>query len=244
MFSISILYNAHASNVRFHSITTADGLPSHSVYQTYQQRNGFIWFATDRGASRYDGKSFRNFFYSPGTSNHITNNFVIQIFEDNLGNIWILTEDGLNKVNQDGGIDYFRHDASKSDSINSNWLHFIYQDLSERIWIGTNEGLNLYDPEANNFSHIEGIIKDTFNTIAVFQMFEISSDYFILGTIEGLAFFKPSDKSFVLESDKQTSTPDWQRDTILKITRSKNGRALIGTEKRKEQEQNKQKKIK
>jgi diguanylate cyclase (GGDEF)-like protein len=220
--------------VRFHSFTTADGLPSHSVYQTYQQRNGFIWFATDRGASRYDGKSFRNFFYSPGTSNHITNNFVIQIFEDNLGNIWILTEDGLNKVNPDGAIDYFRHDASETDSINSNWLHFIYQDSSKRIWIGTNEGLNLYNPQSNTFSHIvgnlAGEIADTLNTIAVFQMLEVSSDNFMLGTLNGIAFLKPSEKSFVLESDKKKDIPEWYQDTILKMTWSKNGRALIGTE--------------
>jgi len=230
LFTIAILNNVHANNVRFHSLTTANGLPSQSVYQTYQQRNGFIWFATDRGASRYDGKTFRNFFYSPGAPNHITNNFVIQIFEDNLNNIWILTEDGLNKIMPDGNIDYFRHDDSKPDSINSNWLHFIYQDSSKRLWIGTNKGLNLYNSETNTFSHIIGKIKDTPNTIAVFKMLEISVDSFILGTLEGLAFFKPSEKVFSLESDKKTDTPDWYQDTILTMTRSKNGRVLIGTE--------------
>ncbi len=230
MFSIGASNNLLANNLRFHSLTTADGLPSNSVYQTYQQRNGIIWFATDRGASRYDGKSYRHFFYSPGTPNHITNNFVIQILEDNLGNIWILTEDGLNKVRIDGEIEYFQHDDSKPGSINSNWLHFIYQDSSNRIWIGTNEGLNLYHAQTNTFSHFVGEIKNTANSIAVFRMVEISNDNFLLGTLQGIVFFKPTEQTFILASDKDNDAPEWYQDTILEMTRSKTGRVLIGTQ--------------
>jgi diguanylate cyclase (GGDEF)-like protein len=228
--SIGIANSLHAKNLRFHSLTTADGLPSISVFQTYQQRNGFIWFATDRGASRYDGKSYRHFFYSPGTSNHITNNFVIQIFEDNLGNIWILTEDGLNKIRLDGGIEYFQHDDSKPDSINSNWLHFIYQDSSNRIWIGTNEGLNLYHAPTNTFTQMVGRSKNTANTIAAFHMVEIGTDNFLLGTLQGISFFKPSEQAFILESDKDNDVPRWYQDDISSMTLSKTGRVLIGTQ--------------
>ena len=228
--SIGIANSLHANNLRFHSLTTADGLPSISVFQTYQQRNGFIWFATDRGASRYDGKSYRHFFYSPGTSNHITNNFVIQIFEDNLGNIWILTEDGLNKIRLDGGIEYFQHDDSKPDSINSNWLHFIYQDSSNRIWIGTNEGLNLYHAPTNTFIQMVGRSKNTANTIAAFHMVEIGTDNFLLGTLQGISFFKPSEQAFTLESDKDNDVPRWYQDDISSMTLSKTGRVLIGTQ--------------
>ena len=230
--SIGITNSLHANNLRFHSLTTADGLPSLSVYQTYQQRNGFIWFATERGASRYDGKSYRHFFYSPGAPNHITNNFVIQIFEDNLGNIWILTEDGLNKVRLDGKIEYFQHDHSKPGSINSNWLHFIYQDSSNRIWIGTNEGLNLYHAHTNSFSHIVGQTKNTANAnaIATYHMIEISKDNFLLGTLQGIAFFKPSEQAFILKSDKDSDTPKWYKDDISSMTLSKTGRVLIGTQ--------------
>ena len=232
LFSIGMLKNVHAnhsSNIRFHSLTSADGLPSQSVYSTFQQRNGFIWFATDRGASRYDGKSFRNFFYSPGAPNHITNNFVLQILEDDLGNIWIITEYGLNKVMPNGDIEHFLHDDNP-DSINSNWLHFIYQDSSNRIWIGTNEGLNLYKPETNNFSRIEGKIKDTPFNIAVYRMIEISEDNFILGTKDGIAFFNPSDQRFMLEVDQKNDIPEWYKDTIYEMKRSKTGRILIGTD--------------
>lgn len=229
-FTTATLNNAHASNERFLSLNIEKDLPYQSVYNAFQQRNGFIWLATDRGAIRYDGKSFRHFFYSPGSPNHITHNFVIQVFEDNLGNIWILTEYGLNKVAPTGIIEYFLHDEAIPDSINSNWLHFIYQDSTSRIWIGTNQGLNLYQPETNSFAHVDGKIKNTPYNIAVLQMQELSSDNFILGTLEGLAFFNPSKQSFVLEHDTKKNIPEWYQDTILAITPSQTGRMLIGTE--------------
>lgn len=235
LLAVGLINSAYAShvradNVRFKSLSIADGLPSQFVFQTYQQRNGFIWFATNNGASRFDGQSFRHFFYSPGSANHITSNFVRQIFEDKLGNIWMLTEDGLNKVNPNGDIEYFTHDASKPDSINSNWQHSIYQDSSDRIWIGTNEGLNLYQAETNTFNDIVGLETNTTNKIPVNQIIEINKDRFILGTLHGIAFFNASDHTFTLASELNTDTPEWYKDAILTMTRSRTGQVLIGTQ--------------
>jgi diguanylate cyclase (GGDEF)-like protein len=228
--SMAAINLAHASNIRFQSLTIADGLPTQSVYETYQQKNGFIWFATDRGAIRYDGKTFRSFFYSPGATNHITNNFVLQILEDHVGNIWIITEYGLNRLNVNGSINHYLHDPQKSNSINSNWIHFIYQDSSNRIWVGTNNGLNLYQAQTDSFLRIEGKLKDSLNNIAVFQMLEIDNDNFMLGSLEGIAFFKPSEQGFVLESDINANIPGWYNSTIYEMTLSKSGRFLIGTD--------------
>lgn len=40
---------------------TADGLPSAIVYQVLQDDEGYIWFATANGISRFDGKHFKTF---------------------------------------------------------------------------------------------------------------------------------------------------------------------------------------
>ncbi|MFQ3249170.1 MAG: diguanylate cyclase (GGDEF)-like protein [Glaciecola sp.] len=230
LFSKSSVTLVQAYDIRFESLTIADGLPSQSVYETYQQRNGFIWFATDRGAIRYDGKSFRSYMYSPGAPNHITNNFALQTLEDHIGNIWIVTEYGLNKLSANGSIQHYLNDPQKPDSINSNWIHFIYQDSSHRIWVGTNEGLNLYQAETNNFLRIKGQQKDSSNNIAVFQMLEIEQDTLMLGTLDGIAFFKPTEQMFVLESDRRPDLPSWYKSTIYKLAMSKTGRILIGTD--------------
>ncbi|MCK7556190.1 hypothetical protein MKQ70_14665 [Chitinophaga sedimenti] len=38
-----------------------DGLANATVYAAVQDRDGFIWFATPTGVSKFDGKRFRNY---------------------------------------------------------------------------------------------------------------------------------------------------------------------------------------
>jgi ligand-binding sensor domain-containing protein len=44
----------------FLNFTTKDGLSNDSVTNIYEDKTGTIWFGTGNGASRFDGKSFRN----------------------------------------------------------------------------------------------------------------------------------------------------------------------------------------
>lgn len=39
--------------------TTVDGLPSNAVHQVVEDRHGYLWFATDDGLARFDGRHFR-----------------------------------------------------------------------------------------------------------------------------------------------------------------------------------------
>jgi len=42
-------------------ISVEDGLPSRNVTDAVQDKNGFMWFATANGISRYDGNTFKNY---------------------------------------------------------------------------------------------------------------------------------------------------------------------------------------
>ncbi|KAB7728695.1 transcriptional regulator [Rudanella paleaurantiibacter] len=74
--------------------TTREGLASNSVRSVYEDKAGIIWFGTEEGISRYDGKSFRNFtspnaplFYKEGHWNHD----IHTIIEDRTGKLWVGT---------------------------------------------------------------------------------------------------------------------------------------------------------
>ena len=47
-------------------LTRADGLPSDYVLAVYQDRWGFMWFGTDAGAVRWDGRTARAFSVDDG----------------------------------------------------------------------------------------------------------------------------------------------------------------------------------
>lgn len=67
--------------------TSENGLPSPEVYFIHQDRQGYIWFATDRGVSRFDGYSFQNYGVKEGLEDLV----VFQIEEDQKGRLWFLT---------------------------------------------------------------------------------------------------------------------------------------------------------
>ncbi len=45
---------------------TKDGLAGSTVYSMCQDKDGFMWFATENGLSRYDGTHFKNFTVKDG----------------------------------------------------------------------------------------------------------------------------------------------------------------------------------
>ena len=74
------------------SYSDADGLAGNIVYSIAQEPDGTLWFGTNRGASRYDGKTWTN--YRHGLlAPHV---FSIAI-EDN-GVVWLGTKSGVTRL--------------------------------------------------------------------------------------------------------------------------------------------------
>ncbi|MCB0457481.1 MAG: LytTR family transcriptional regulator DNA-binding domain-containing protein [Flavobacteriaceae bacterium] len=63
-----------------------DGLPSSEVYDVYQDKLGYMWFATDKGLSRYNGYEFENF----TTNDGLPGNTVLGFYPQEDGRIFCL----------------------------------------------------------------------------------------------------------------------------------------------------------
>ena len=75
----------------FEHLTPLDGLSSSTVNYILQDKNGYIWLATNDGLNRYDGRKFLTFRKREGLSSSIVN----ELEEDQRGNIWVVTVEGL-----------------------------------------------------------------------------------------------------------------------------------------------------
>lgn len=64
--------------------STPDGLPSSRVNYLMQDSKGFVWIATDKGVSRFDGQHFKNFTSADG----LESNECFRIAEDNYHRIF------------------------------------------------------------------------------------------------------------------------------------------------------------
>ncbi len=91
---------AHSQNSALRQFTIEDGLPSNTVYHIIQDRQGYIWFATGIGVSRFDGNEFVNFELKDG----LTDLDVLKLFEDSHGRIWFLFLNGTVCYYENGKI--------------------------------------------------------------------------------------------------------------------------------------------
>lgn len=78
----------------YRQLTVKDGLPGSIVYNCLQDAKGFIWFATNQGVSRFDGRNFRNFTKEDG----LPDNDILKLYLDQYDNIWFISFIGTPSV--------------------------------------------------------------------------------------------------------------------------------------------------
>ncbi|WP_236979330.1 ligand-binding sensor domain-containing protein [Membranihabitans maritimus] len=131
-------------NLYFDNYSSHEGLSQNSCYAISQDANGFMWFATQDGLNRYDGKEFQ--VYLPGgekggslPSNHISSLH----FDPDRKVMWIGTVRGLSLYRQDiDSIVPISKLFPFASGLESLPIRKIYQSGSDEFWVVTqNSGL-------------------------------------------------------------------------------------------------------
>ncbi len=121
---------AGAQYYQYKNYTTADGLPSNTIYKIIQDRDGFIWFATDKGVARFDGKHFNVFTIDDG----LADNEMLGIFEDSKDRIWFASLNGQFSFYQDGKIYNHENCSFLRHTQNAGYIIHIFEDEDHAIW--------------------------------------------------------------------------------------------------------------
>ena len=124
--------------------TTDNELSSSLINQIYQDRNGFIWVATEDGLNRYDGAKFTIYKHDPNNEHSLAHSFVRTVFEDSKGHLLIGTYIGIQMYNPD--TDDFTPLARREDNgeiFESNIVSIIERKNGD-IWISGNVLCKLY----------------------------------------------------------------------------------------------------
>lgn len=89
-----------AQELSYRQYTIKEGLSGSIVYHSLQDANGFIWFATNQGVSRFDGRSFKNFTRKDG----LPDNDIIKLYIDKHNTVWFISLSGVPAVYYKGVI--------------------------------------------------------------------------------------------------------------------------------------------
>ncbi|MDL2221237.1 response regulator [Parabacteroides sp. OttesenSCG-928-N08] len=128
----------------FRSYQVDDGLSHNNVWAVMQDSRGFIWFGTNDGLNRFDGKTFKIYKKRANDETSIGSNFIHCIKEDSKGRLFIGTKQGLYIFNMETeqfqAVDLLR-DPNDEASINS-----LLEDPDGNIWVACHgQGLYLLD---------------------------------------------------------------------------------------------------
>ncbi len=145
----------------FNALTINDGLSQGMVVRMFQDRYGFMWFATLDGLNRYDGYKFTVYRHDPQQKTSITKSYVQSFFEDSQGRLWLGTISG--------GLDLFdretetfihvnQQEGNPNNALSEGSVKSIAEDLHGNIWVNVGDKLDKIiinkqiKPSPKNFS--------------------------------------------------------------------------------------------
>ncbi|MDQ3020967.1 MAG: ATP-binding protein [Bacteroidota bacterium] len=166
-------------DIKFENISLKDGLSQSVVRSISQDEIGFMWFCTQDGLNKYDGRKFEIYRNDPENSESICYNNIYCICEDKNKNLWIGTDDGLSRFDREKEIFFnYKCDIEDENSLSNNQIRAIYEDKKGVIWIGTyGGGLEKYNEAGDNFIHYKNR-KDDISSLSDNRVTSVIEDEF------------------------------------------------------------------
>lgn len=205
-----------AQQILFKNYSVADGLPSATVRAIAQDAQGYMWFGTKNGLSRFDGYQFKNFQYSKNTPNAIGHNFIYCITTVDSTHLWIGTENGIYILNLETAR------FTPFEPVREKRIGDILKDKDGIIWITTRlHGLYRYDPAKNATINYKSGNSDL-SSNELTKLAQDDDGNIWIGTLgAGINLYNPLSKTF--------STLPLNNRIINTIYKGKDGTMWIGT---------------
>jgi ligand-binding sensor domain-containing protein len=134
------------NDIRFHHLSTAEGLSQTRVAQIVQDDRGFMWFGTQYGLNRFDGYEFRLFAHDPQFRDSLSGVYISALFKDHAGTIWVGCDPFLERFN--ANTETFTHYALDTQNRDTSRvaINNIGEDTDGMLWLSTSKGLMMLDP--------------------------------------------------------------------------------------------------
>ncbi|MCF6268206.1 MAG: hypothetical protein L3J41_00680 [Melioribacteraceae bacterium] len=190
-------------------ISIDDGLAYSQVLCGIVDDEGYFWFGTSSGLSRWDGNNFQNFYISNGLiSNHIK-----EILWHKTFGLIIATQNGVNFLKNGEIITPENYPQKLFTRIN------YLLSYKNKLLIATNNyGLWEYDGKVFNQILIDGD-----ENLSIYTLFTNNKDEILVGTENGLFTFKNN----TLSKNNKYIFP--KKVTITSLNQEETGRLIVGT---------------
>lgn len=174
----------------FEYIGKEQGVQDPSVSNIVQDKNGFIWFGTQGGLFRFDGRESVSYRNDPFDTKGLIHNLIQTIYYDlDQHSLWLGTYQGISKL--DITQNRFTNYTVDDNHLSNNVVIDIAKDRNDDLWFGTMDGLNKLNQETGMFVNypVEGKV--------VRSLLLDSSGRMLVGTYEGLFYLDEEKEALV-----------------------------------------------
>ncbi len=176
------LQTAYAINPFIKNYTIAEGLPTNKIMYTYQDKDGFIWFASDAGVIRFDGTNFKRF----STEEGMSDNFVIRIKQDLSGRLWFMNMNGTLNYYLDNTIYNEKNDTTLNQLRTNFYFYDFYEDTDSTLYF-YNQVSDVYILKKNNSEVARfNFSLDNKTNLGLFHLNKSLDDKFLLWSATGI----------------------------------------------------------
>ncbi len=139
VLQVGVMAQAQAGPANARRFTTTDGLPSNVIHAMLEDRHGYLWFASDDGLARFDGRRFRIWRREQG----LPDNRILALAQDVDGQLWLGTGQGdLVRLSADRQqVESF--DGRRFPSMTGAPVLTVAPGADGEVWFGT-QGQGLY----------------------------------------------------------------------------------------------------
>ena len=158
-----------------------EGLANATVYTAVQDRDGFIWFSTPTGVSKFDGKRFRNYSKKDG----LTDNDVIKLAPDSRGRIWFFTLNGKPSYYGNYTIHTEENDPILLFNSHGHYMQHAFEDNSHNIWfLNSDNRIIEYDGKKMTYNKLGDLQTIVYYYLRNDTIFKPLQPYFHPGTLK------------------------------------------------------------
>lgn len=155
------------------------GLSNLSVSSVVQDRYGFLWFGTQGGLNRYNGREMVVYRNDPFESEGLVHNLIqTMLYDSENHELWVGTYQGISRLLIEEGT--FVNYTVEENGLSNPVIIVMAIDAAGDLWAGTLDGLNRIDRETGKITTYE-VPGDV-----VRSLYLASDDSMYLGGYEGL----------------------------------------------------------
>ncbi|MBL4715604.1 MAG: SpoIIE family protein phosphatase [Bacteroidia bacterium] len=165
---------------QFHTLSTADGLPSNRVSCLFEDADQRIFIGTDNGLAIYDPilseKEDSTYLFYIGKKSGLSDFSISDIAKDKNGDYWIATEMGISRLTLIEGKNEVKSISNYDldDGLINNSVTSLLVDSKNNLWVTTMEGISMssLNSDTIDFLNYELIHPDYISR----QVFDIAED--------------------------------------------------------------------